>query len=299
MGNLSWSIGRVRVTRIAETVVPMSPSALFPEATPEALDRHRDWLAPHWLDEDGRFPLSIHALVIESGRRRILVDTCVGDRLLPGWEALSSISSTFLQDLAEAGFPGESIDTVLCTHMHFDHVGWNTRRVEGRWVPTFANARYLFARAEWEHWNAHRGEPYTESFEEAVVPVLDAGQADLVEMNHRVDEAVWLEPTPGHTPGHVAIRIASEGHDALVTGDLNHHPVQWAEPQWGVPADWDAKQAEETRRRVLREHGDRSTLVIGTHYAPPCAGYLERAGARGGDPGDAGADVGWRFRPPR
>lgn len=286
MGNLSWSVGRVTVTRISESVVPLPPTSLLPQATPEALEPHRDWLAPHFLDARGNLPLSIHALVVESGERRILVDTCVGDRVLPGWEALSTEGSRFLEDLSAAGFPRESIDTVLCTHMHFDHVGWNTMRVGGRWVPTFPNARYLFARLEWEHWCAHRGEPYTESFDEAVAPVVDAGLADLVEMDHCIDDQVWLEPTPGHTPGHVAVRIASGGAEALITGDLNHHPVQWAEPQWGIQADADAAQAEETRRRVLREHGGRPTLVIGTHYPPPTAGHLVRG------------ESGWRFRPP-
>jgi glyoxylase-like metal-dependent hydrolase (beta-lactamase superfamily II) len=278
VSNLSWKIGAVSITRIEETCNPLPPTALFPEATPEALAAHAAWLQPHFMDEQGNFRLSIHALVIESQRRRILVDTCVGEHAMPGFENLNNLS--FLHDLAAAGFPRSSIDVVLCTHLHFDHVGWNTVKLDGRWVPTFPSARYLFARAEWEHWSKQTELGYARTLNDAVRPIVDAGQAELVNTDHRITDEVWLEPTHGHTPGHVSVRIASGGEQALITGDMTHHPVQWAEPDWKMDADSDSAAAARTRRRVIAENGDRPVLVIGTHYAPPTAGRIVTVGGR-------------------
>lgn len=284
MTELSWSIGDVRITRIEESVTAMPPTDLLPEATADAMGRHASWLVPHFVDADGGMLLSIHGLVIESEGRRILVDTCVGEREMPGFEMLSGASSPFLENLEAAGFPRDSIDTVLCTHLHFDHVGWNTTKEGDRWVPTFPQARYLFARVEWEHWRDEDSPIYTPTLGEAVRPIIDAGLADLVETDHRLTGEVGLEATPGHTPGHVAVQISSRGERAMITGDLTHHPVQWAEPDWKMPADVDGAQASATRRRLLEEHGGSPLLVIGTHYAPPTSGRLTRDGS------------GWIFR---
>ena len=284
MGNLAWSVGKVRVTRVVESEVPTRLDGLLPEATPAALARHRAWLEPHFLNADGTATLSIHALVVESAGERVLVDTCVGERPVPGYGNLGRGGRPLLRDLEAAGFPPESIDAVLCTHLHFDHVGWNTVQVDGRWVPAFPNARYLFARAEWEHWKERPDSGFTPTFRETVQPVVDAGQADFVEPDHRLGPELRLEPSPGHTPGHVCLAIESGGAHALVTGDMTHHPVQWAEPEWRMVADTDPEQARETRRRLRRQCVDRSALVIGTHYPAPCAGHL------------VGGDGGFAFR---
>jgi glyoxylase-like metal-dependent hydrolase (beta-lactamase superfamily II) len=280
MGNLCWSVGAVRVTRVVEHELPLPLTGLLPQATPEALARHRGWLAPHFLNPDGTITLSIHGLVVESEGRRILVDSCVGGRRIPGYEVLAEGGRPFLRELEAAGFPRESIDVVLCTHLHFDHVGWNTQRVDGAWVPTFPRARYLIARPEWEHWSREERDVFAHTLDEAVRPLFEAGVADLVETSHAVTGEVRLEPSPGHTPGHVCVRIASRGEQALITGDMTHHPVQWAEPDWTMVADVDAALAAATRHRLRREHGDRPTLVIGTHYAAPCAGHVVK-GAQG------------------
>jgi glyoxylase-like metal-dependent hydrolase (beta-lactamase superfamily II) len=278
MGNLCWDVGAVRITRVVEREVAMPLTGLLPEATEAALAKHRGWLEPHFLLPGGQATLSIHGLVVESEGRRILVDTCIGGRSVPGFEALSEGGRPFLDELAAAGFPPASIDCVLCTHLHFDHVGWNTRLEDGRWVPSFPNARYLFARPEWEHWRSETRRVFTATLDQAVRPVFDAGLADLVATDHQITGEVRLEATPGHTPGHVCVRVASQGAQALITGDMTHHPVQWAEPDWKMMADTDSAQASATRRRVRGEHADRATLVIGTHYAPPCAGHVVRAG---------------------
>ena len=224
--------------------------------------------------------MSVHALVIESGGRRILVDTCVGnDKVrptIPGWDRRQG---RFLADLAEAGFPAESIDTVLCTHLHVDHVGWNTRLEQGRWVPTFANARYLFAERELVFWREQNDQSFGDVFGDSVRPILDAGLADLVKHDHLVAPELRLEPTPGHTPGHVSVRLRSRGEEAVVTGDLMHHPVQCAHPEWASRADVDAELARHTRRSFLESSARSGALIFGTHFAGPTAGRVVRDGA--------------------
>lgn len=281
MSNLQWQVGGVRITRIEETLTRIALLGFFPAATPETLAPHLPWLRPHFVDEDGNAIVSIHGLVVESEGRTILVDTCIGEN----WPAEARLdtgpgASPFLANLAAAGFARETIDVVLCTHLHFDHVGCNTMRVGGAHVPTFPNARYLFARTEWEHWR-HEADPgFASTLGATVEPIFAAGLADLVACDHVLTGEVRLEPTPGHTPGHVSVRVASQGRHALITGDMTHHPVQWAEPAWGIPADSDGAAATRTRERLLAAHVDGDLLVIGTHYAPPTAGRLVRRDGR-------------------
>ena len=273
-----WRIGAAMVTRIVEIEGPSPGTFLFEEATPERLLQHA-WLKPRFLTEDGRTIAAIHAFVVESEGKTIVVDTCVGNdkqRAVKNWHMRQG---RFLGDFAEAGFLRENIDAVLCTHLHVDHVGWNTMLIEDRWVPTFPNARYLFGRKEWEHWSAQAEGPQRDVQDDSVRPIFDAGIVDLVEMDHRLTAEVRLEPTPGHTPGHVSVRIVSRGAEAVITGDLMHHPVQCAEPTWASRFDVDAGAARRTRHEFLNRHADRPVLVLGTHFATPTAGRIVRDGA--------------------
>jgi glyoxylase-like metal-dependent hydrolase (beta-lactamase superfamily II) len=268
-----WKIGDVTVTRIVELEVTGGSRFILPDATKEVV-REIDWLHPHFIDADGRLVMSIHALIVESQGRRIMVDTCLGNdkqRTIPGWNMRNG---PFLDDIAAAGHPRESVDTVLCTHLHVDHVGWNTMKVDGRWVPTFPNARYLMGRTEYAHWSAE--DPAAERddvFGDSVKPVFDAGLVDLVDSDHRITDEVRLEPTPGHTPGHVSVRITSQGAEALITGDMMHHPCQMARPDWQSTADSDGDAACETRAEPVRRRaraGDRHAFRDadgGTHQA--------------------------------
>jgi glyoxylase-like metal-dependent hydrolase (beta-lactamase superfamily II) len=276
MTALTWRVGDVTITRVPEVVVSMPLAGLLPEATPAALARYREWLEPHFARRDGTADLSIHGLVVRAGELRILVDTCVGPHPVPGYDEMRSGAEDFLAGLAAAGHPREAIDVVLCTHLHFDHVGWNTMRVGDRIVPTFPNARYLFARAEWEHWSKSEDDTYASTQDVTVRPIVEAGLAQFVEPDHKICDSVRLVPTPGHTPGHVSVEISSQGHRAFITGDMTHHPVQWAEPDWKDNADTDSQAAAATRRRIADTLANASVLVIGTHYAPPCAGHLVR-----------------------
>ena len=276
---MKWRIGRVTVTKIVELEVTGGSRFLLPQATYDEI-LPIGWLRPHFADERGRLRMSIHALVIETPDRRIVVDTCLGNdkqnRRIPAW---NNLQGPFLADLAAARYPRESIDTVLCTHLHVDHVGWNTMLVDGKWVPTFPNARYLTGRVEFEHWRQEQERDDMRAvFADSVAPIREAGLADLVETDHRLSDDISLVPTAGHTPGHVSVRIHSDGEEALITGDFMHHPCQIARPDWSSTADSDPEMAQHTRERMLAELCGRPVLVIGTHFAGATAGRIVRDG---------------------
>ncbi len=276
---MRFVVGDVRMTLVREVLQTITFDGLFSGTDAATIADAQSWLAPHFVDGDGRPLLSIHALVVESEGQTIVVDTCVGDRVIAGMEGLTPPVPVFLDDLERAGFAPDSIDTVVCTHMHFDHVGWNTRWDGDRWVPTFPQARYLFGRVEYEHW-ARGAEGMATTFGDTVVPVVESGQADLVETDHRITSEVRLVPTPGHTPGHVSVRISSAGEEAVITGDLLHHPIQWAAPGWTMVADSDPAQASATREEFAAEAAASARLVFGTHFAGPSCGHV-RAGSSG------------------
>jgi glyoxylase-like metal-dependent hydrolase (beta-lactamase superfamily II) len=272
---LRWQVGDVRITRLQEFEAP-GMRFIVPQATSENL-AGIPWLTP-FLADNGEAMGSVHALILEVADRRIVVDTCVGNdkqRRIPPW---NQRQGPFLTDLAEAGFPPESIDTVICTHLHVDHVGWNTRLVDAAWVPTFPQARYVVARPEWEHWSTAEDHWTQIVMADSVRPIFDAGLVDLVEVAHVIHDGIRFEPTPGHTPGHVSVRIASGREAAVITGDLVHHPGQFARPDWGSSADSDPAQADRTRKAFMARYADTPTLIIGTHFAGPTAGRLVRDG---------------------
>jgi glyoxylase-like metal-dependent hydrolase (beta-lactamase superfamily II) len=273
------TVGRLAISAVVERAGPTRPTWLLPDATPEALAPHREWLAPHFLDAKDRFLQSIHTFVVRTPDLTMLVDTCVGnDKDRGGRQPFHMMQTTFLQDLAAAGVAPESVDLVLCTHLHVDHVGWNTRLQSGRWVPTFPRARHLFGRRELEHWSAERDDDTRRIMADSVQPVLDAGLAELVEMDHRITGEIWLEPTPGHTPGHVSVRLGAAEGGAVITGDLMHHPVQIAEPHWGSHFDTDVEQARKTRRAFCERYAGSPVTVLGTHFHHPTAGHIVRHG---------------------
>jgi glyoxylase-like metal-dependent hydrolase (beta-lactamase superfamily II) len=276
---MKWRVGKVTVTKIIELEVTGGSRFILPDATYEAVLPIR-WMQPHFADERGRLKMSIHALVVETPERCIVVDTCLGNdkqnRRIPTW---NNLQGPFLADLATAGFPRESIDTVLCTHLHVDHVGWNTMLIDGKWVPTFPKARYLMGRTEFAHWRQqHDRDDMAAVFADSVQPVHDAGLVDLVDSDARICDEISLVPTPGHTPGHVSVRIASEGEEALITGDFMHHPCQIARPDWCSTADTDPTAAQATREQMLKGLSERPVLVIGTHFAGATAGRVVRDG---------------------
>lgn len=275
--NEVWTIGQIKITRVVEMEVTGGTRFILPDASREACLPY-DWMRPHFMDEKGNLIMSIHALVVDTGKRKIVVDTCIGndkERDIPNW---SNLQTRFLFDLEDAGYPADTIDTVLCTHLHVDHVGWNTKLEHGEWVPTFKNAQYLIAKSEWEHWNKVNSDGSNTVMADSVYPIIDAGLATFVEEQHIVAPGVWLIPTPGHTPGHVSVYLQSRGESALITGDCIHHPVQMSKPEWCSSADSDQELGLITRKSLLEKYADSSVLIIGTHFASPTAGYVKKQG---------------------
>lgn len=273
---LRWRVGDVRITRVQEWD-GVGMRFVLPDATVENL-AGVDWIGP-FVDESGEAVGSVHSLVVEVDDRRIVVDTCIGNdkERLPArnWHRRQG---PFLEDLDAAGFPVDTVDTVVCTHLHTDHVGWNTRLVDDRWVPTFRQARTLVTEAEWDHWRHTELEAMRPTLEDSVQPLFDADLVDLVGVDHEIADGVRFEHTPGHTPGHVSVRISSRGEEAVITGDVFHHPAQIARVDWSNVADSDPEAADLTRRSFLDRYADTPTLVIGTHFAGPTAGRLVRDG---------------------
>ena len=274
----------MKITRVAELGgAPFPSTFMFPEATPELVQRHA-WLRPHFAHEDGRLFGSIHSFVIESanGASSSIPASATTRRARSRRGICCKGRSSTISPRPDT--PRKPSTPVLCTHLHVDHVGWNTRLVNGKWVPTFPNARYLFGRKEWEHWSSAEAQHRDgDVMGDSVRPIIDAGLAELVDMNHALTPEVRLEPTPGHTPGHVSVRISSRGEEAVITGDLMHHPLQCAEPDLANNFDVDAAAARRTRRDFLSRYSNKPVLVLGTHFAPPTGGWV------------VDAEQAWRF----
>jgi glyoxylase-like metal-dependent hydrolase (beta-lactamase superfamily II) len=273
---MHWSIGKVKITKVVELETIGSTRFILPLASKEEIQK-LPWLMPHFATEEGRLKMSIHSLVVETQKRRIVVDTGLGNdkqgRGIPTW---NNRNGPFLETLTDAGFPPDSIDTVLCTHLHVDHVGWNTKLVDGKWVPTFPNARYLFGQTEYEYWRDHSHEPSQAAvFNDSVKPIMETGRAELIASDAQLTGEIRMIPTPGHSPGHMSLHITSDGEEGLLTGDVAHHPCQMAHLGWSSTADSDPKQSAETRRQLFSRFADRPVLVIGGHFD---AGHIKRDG---------------------
>ncbi len=277
MNQGKWRIGDVTVTRVVEIEATGGMSRVIPDAKRERL-KEIPWMYPHFADENGRMRGAIHALIVEAPDRTIMVDTCVGNDKERGNPAWNQLQTAFLDDMEKAGYVLDAIDTVLCTHLHIDHVGWNTMLVDGKWVPTFPKARYLIGQVEFAHWQADTDLDQVAVMADSVLPVFDANLVDLVETDHQITDEISLMPTVGHTPGHVSVMIRSNGEEAMITGDFIHHPCQFAHPEWSSSFDTDPVQSAQTRREVFDGYADTPTLIIGTHFATPTAGHLKRDG---------------------
>lgn len=282
-------LGRMRIHKVFEMESPVPMDELLPGVTPADLARLRQWYDP----ADGEIAataqaslmtFSVHSWVIEIDGQVIMIDTCDGnhkDRMVP---AVHQLNTDYLGNLARAGFAPEDIDLVMCTHLHFDHVGWNTRLENGRWVPTFANARYLFGRRDYEYYLSDPAgqEPHHAAFLDSIVPVMEAGQGVLVDENHvahrEIGDGVWLEPAFGHSPGCCTVGAQADGPGALFWGDVVHHPVQLIRPDLAFGFDADPAEASRTRRRVLARAAEEDLLCFPAHFRGTSAGRVRADG---------------------
>jgi len=274
-------IGSISIQRIVEQEAPFFEALqFFPTLTKEVLAENRAWLRPRFLDSEDKLVLCIQSYLVQTADRNILIDTCVGNHKPRPTRAFWHMrnSDQYEKNLTAAGLSAGDIDFVMCTHLHPDHVGWNTRLEDGRWVPTFPKARYIFADRELAHWTARQKEdpeawPW---ITDSVLPIMAAKRADIVKSTHALDDLVTLVPTPGHTIDHYSVRVGKPGADAVISGDMIHSPLQARYPELSARPDYDGKQSAQTRRKLFGEICDTSTLVCTAHFPSPSIGRLVR-----------------------
>ena len=278
-------IGDTTVTRVHEQMGAGFPAQhLLPDWDPAILDEHAGWLSPNYYEAaTGKFISSIHSWVIRTRHHIILVDTCCGNgKDRPGFDRFHMLNTPYLDRLRAAGVQPEQVDFVLCTHLHVDHVGWNTKLLDGRWVPTFPNAKYVFSRVEREHWDPARNPALAPAqgaiFRDSVLPVIESGQAMEIDMTDQLGDGLLIEPAPGHAPGHVVLRLQSAGEEGIFIGDVMHHPIQVYRPEWSSRFCADPRQAEASRRRVLDLCCETGAHVFPAHFGVPHIGRVCRAG---------------------
>ena len=275
------NIGQFEINRVIESEGPfLEVQSFIPDADQAVVEANRDWLMPRFIEPaSNKIILNIQSYILRTPRHTILVDTCVGnDKPRPGRPMFDRLSLPYLADLAAAGVRPEEVDFVLCTHLHVDHAGWNTQLINGRWVPTFSNAKYIFARTEYEFWERRHLDgsegPVPNVYDDSILPVMQAGQAVLVDADHQIDDGLWFEPAPGHTPGNVVVNLQSQGATGVLTGDVMHHPLQLIRPEWSSRACEDAVQSAATRRALIERYADTDTLIAPAHFASPTMGHI-------------------------
>jgi glyoxylase-like metal-dependent hydrolase (beta-lactamase superfamily II) len=282
--NRQWAVGDATVTSIVEAeTYGIPPQFFFPDATVDDV-RACDWL-DGYASADGNVSLAVQAFLVELPSFTVLVDPCVGNgkqRALRFWHDLEL---PWFERFLATGVTPDAVDLVLHTHLHADHVGWDTHCVEGEWVPTFVNARHVYVGEELDYWRAAEQRVDEDVYADSVEPIVRAGAADVVGPSTDLGHGLRLVPTPGHTPGHVSVEVTAAGETLMITGDLLHHPMQFAHPHIAEIGDYDAAQARETRRAFMDEHARRATLLACTHFAWEPFGRVEVDGAA------------WRFVP--
>lgn len=280
-------IGEVTVSSIVERDGPWrSPEAMFPEGDKATALAHLATMEPFLYDaESDRLVLTYQSYVVRTRHHTVLIDTCTGeDKGHP--PPMDFPKRPWLDAFHAEGLTFEDIDYVFCTHLHIDHCGWNTRLVNGRWVPSFPNARYVFSRREYAYWEAETAagnDPPADVWTMNCLPVVEAGQALLVDDDFILDDNIWLTPSPGHSPGHVCVNVRSRGAQAIFTGDLMHHPLQCLEPDWNSCFCAEPERSAASRRATLESVADTSVLVLAAHFPGPTAGWVRGEGG------------GWRF----
>jgi glyoxylase-like metal-dependent hydrolase (beta-lactamase superfamily II) len=279
--SMTFKAGTATIHRIIEMEVGFTPALEFlPNLTKEVLDENRSWLHPAALDANDNLVLCFQSYVIQTGKHNILVDSCIGndkDRTArPLWHKKKD--DAFMKGLAAAGLTVNDIDFVLCTHLHVDHIGWNTRLENGRWVPTFPKARYIFSKTELDFWLDEAKKTDLPQIVDSVIPIVEANACDIVTSDHSLNDLITLIPTPGHTIDHYAVTLGKDGKDAVFTGDLIHTPLQALYPELTMRVDYNPAQGAASRKKFLETYCDTTTLCCFAHFPSPSKGYVKRWG---------------------
>jgi glyoxylase-like metal-dependent hydrolase (beta-lactamase superfamily II) len=282
-------IGAIEVQRVEEMLTPgFFPAFLFPDYDPAVLEEHPALAAPEFYHAPtGRLVSSMQTWLLRVGSHVVLIDTgCGNDKVRENEEfkRFHKLSLPYLETLASCGVRPEDVTMVINTHLHVDHVGWNTRLVDGRWVPTFPNARYIIGRHELAHWRDPEAGPKLHPWgvpviADSVDPVVEAGLVDLVDAGDTILPGVTVSAVPGHTAGQLAVHVASEGAHGVFTADVFHQPMQIVRPLWNSRFCEVPDAAIATRRRVLAEAADQDAVLFPSHTGYPHAGRIARHGA--------------------
>lgn len=263
-----------------------TPELLYPDWDPAVLEAHRALMIPDCFDVISQhFISSIHTWVVRTRHYTILIDTCVGNHKTRSLPRFNQLNLPFLAKLAQAGVTPQSVDYVMCTHLHADHCGWNTQLVNGRWVPTFPNAKYVFSRAEYDYWLSQIGQAGFNAnvFEDSVLPVIEHGQALVVEGTEAIADTLLIHSTPGHSPGHITFELLNKGRSSgggLFSGDTMHQPLQVFKPEWNTCFCAAPHDAAASRRWLLEYAAEHSSTVFTAHFANTSAGRVTRSGDR-------------------
>ena len=280
--SLTFKAGDLTIQRIIEQEASFVPALeMLPTLTPEVLAENRAWMqAANALDANDVLLLCFQSYVVKTPHHTILIDSCIGnDKPRPGrpkWNMKTD--DTYARALAAAGISVGDIDYVMCTHLHVDHVGWNTRLENGKWVPTFPKAKYVFGKTEFDYWAGVHAKTPVPVIEDSVMPIVEAKRCEIVGDEAAIGDHVRILPTPGHTPGHSAFRLGRGKDDAVFSGDLMHSPIQTRFPEMSVKFDVDQAEAGKTRRSFLERYCDTDTLCCTAHFPSPSVGRIKRRG---------------------
>ena len=272
-------VGDAEIRRVEEMTIISSMALLTQDQA--LIDANKDWLMPAFMSADGKRDFVFQSWILLADGKVIVIDPCTGNdrpHVLPLFRGLNT---PYIERFCATGIRPQEVDYVFCTHLHHDHCGWSTQLRDGKFVPTFPNARYVYVRREIERWDPRRPDyrsvEYNAGvFEHSVQPVLDAGLAELVNDGHRLSASVAIEPANGHTLGHSMLLVTSRSQSVCFTGDVFHHPLQISYPELHLPGCDDLAMAIETRRRVANLCAERDALIIPAHFAKPHAGYVRR-----------------------
>tara|TARA_Y100001970_G_C14155875_1_gene815513 strand:+ start:76 stop:993 length:918 start_codon:yes stop_codon:yes gene_type:complete len=285
-------IGNFSVRKLVEVVDYLSPEFAFNEYDESKCKDYLKWLSPHFMLSSNagiNLLFSFHSFVVQGNNKTILIDTCIGNHkersALPSWH---NQNRPYIDNLRSMGIDIKDIDYVMCTHLHADHVGWNTQLINGKWIPTFPNAKYIFSKMDYQKHdliyknksksndqNPNPGEgDFYASWEDSIIPVINSGNYELVDYDYNIDDSVSIIHTPGHTPGHFCVHLKSQGQEAFFTGDMMHHPLLVSEPQWVTHFCLDPKQSTITRRKFIDKNTDNGAVIFAAHFAGPTAGQI-------------------------
>ena len=275
-------VGDARIEPVLELALTGRPIAWL-GAEDSLIEASREWLAPHFLAPGDLWTLNFQTWLVRHRGKSIVIDPCSGNDRPHPVPAFDMLDTPFIERFEATGTRVDEIDYVFCTHLHHDHCGWNTRLKDGRWVPTFPNARYLLVRREYERWDparpGYRPVDYNAGvFERSILPIVEAGLVELTPEHHDIMPGLRIEFAPGHTLGHAMLRLHSAGEEALFSGDAFHHPLQLTDPTIQFGDCDDIAQAIATRRQLIGTALAREALVIPAHLPFPHAGFVEQRG---------------------